>query len=70
MSGSASGAGDDTGGDRRDAPTAYDLICPASGAQPASSTAHGQVIHARQDEAMDDLLAIWEASKPIKNDWA
>ena len=23
---------------------------------------------ARQDEAMDDLLAIWEASKPIKND--
>ena len=23
---------------------------------------------ARQDEAMDDLLAIWEASTPIKND--
>ncbi len=23
---------------------------------------------ARQDEAMDDLLASWEASKPIKND--
>jgi hypothetical protein len=23
---------------------------------------------ARQDEAMDDLLASWEAAKPIKND--
>ena len=23
---------------------------------------------ARQDEAMDDLIATWEASKPIKND--
>jgi hypothetical protein len=43
-------------------------VCPPSNRGIHLSMAVSWLSLARQDEAMDDLLAIWEASKPIKND--